>query len=123
MKLRIYGNSFVVEYEANEDIQPLTLPDGYSYEQILITERTNIFAVNYNGISVNSILTFPPVNSLSPSTIKIDRINAADLTRLRFSILKFGQIPTTHYFDATFEPILVTGDGKEYNVIPSTQFK
>lgn len=28
------------------------------------------------------------------------------------------------YFDTAFEPILVTGDdGKEYNVIPSDQFK
>ena len=30
----------------------------------------------------------------------------------------------TNYFDNAFEPILVTGDdGKEYNVIPSDQFK
>ena len=29
-----------------------------------------------------------------------------------------------HYFDNAFKPILVTGeDGKEYNVIPSDQFK
>lgn len=29
-----------------------------------------------------------------------------------------------HYFDKDFDPILVTGaDGKEYNVIPSDQFK
>ena len=40
------------------------------------------------------------------------------------TIIKFGQIPDSHYFDAAFEPILVTGDdGNEYNVIPSDQFK
>lgn len=40
------------------------------------------------------------------------------------TIVKFGQIPDSHYFDAAFEPILVTGDdGNEYNVIPSDQFK
>ena len=39
-------------------------------------------------------------------------------------IEKFGPIPDSHYFDNAFEPILVTGDdGKEYNVIPSDQFK
>lgn len=39
-------------------------------------------------------------------------------------IEKFGQIADIHYFDKAFEPILVVGDdGKEYNVIPSDQFK
>lgn len=43
---------------------------------------------------------------------------------IRFTIEKFGQIPDSGYFDSTFKPILVTGDdGKEYNVIPSDQFK
>lgn len=43
---------------------------------------------------------------------------------VRILIEKFGQIPDTHYFDTTFKPILVTGDdGKEYNMIPSDQFK
>lgn len=124
MKLVTYGNSFVIEFDANEDIHPVTLPDGYTYEQIVITERTNLYAVNYNGVSINSLLTFPAVNSLSPSTILISRTNESELARLRFSIVKFGQIPTTHYFDSAFEPIIVTGDdGKEYNVIPSDQFK
>lgn len=51
----------------------------------------------------------------------------SDLTKdaeIRFTIEKFGQIPDIHYFDTAFEPILVKGDdGKEYNVIPSDQFK
>lgn len=50
-----------------------------------------------------------------------------DLTKaaeIRFTIEKFGQIPDAQYFDKAFKPILVTGDdGKEYNVIPSDQFK
>lgn len=40
------------------------------------------------------------------------------------SIEKFGQIPNPNYFATAFEPILVKGDDdKEYNVIPSDQFK
>lgn len=124
MKIYIYGNSFVIEFTADEAIVPVALPDGYSYETILITEATNIWGVNFNGVAQGRMLTFPPVNSLSPSTILIFRTKESVLTRLRFSIVKFGQIPTTHYFDAAFEPILVTGDdGKEYNMIPSDQFK
>nr|DAI25622.1 MAG TPA: hypothetical protein [Caudoviricetes sp.] len=43
---------------------------------------------------------------------------------IRITLTKFGQLPDLHYFDAAFEPILVTGDdGNEYNVIPSDQFK
>lgn len=43
---------------------------------------------------------------------------------IRITIIKFGQIPDSHYFGTAFEPILVTGDdGNEYNVIPSDQFK
>ena len=40
------------------------------------------------------------------------------------SIEKFGQEPNINYFNGKITPILVTGnDGKEYNVIPSDQFK
>ena len=43
---------------------------------------------------------------------------------IRITLVKFGQIPNSHYFDTAFEPLLVTGDdGNEYNVIPSAQFK
>lgn len=122
MKVHVYGNSLLIEFEANEPISPITLPDGYSYERINITESTNIYAVNQN--SSNRILTFPPVNSKSPSIIIIGRADAKLISRLRFSIEKFGQIPDAHYFDKAFDPILVTGDdGKEYKVIPSDQFK
>lgn len=123
MKVHMYGNSVLIEFEANENITPVTLPDGYSYERIHITESTNIYAVNQNS-SNNRILTFPPVNSKSPSILIIGRADETKLARLRFSIEKFGQIPDAHYFDKAFDPIRVTGDdGKEYNVIPSDQFK
>nr|DAQ79129.1 MAG TPA: hypothetical protein [Caudoviricetes sp.] len=37
---------------------------------------------------------------------------------------EFGQIPDPYYFNSVFNPILVTGgDGNEYYVIPSDQFK
>lgn len=122
MTVHVYGNSLLFEFEANEPISPITLPNGYSYERINITESTNIYAVNQNAS--NRILTFPPVNSKSPSIIIIGRVDAKQISRLRFSIEKFGQIPDAHYFDKAFDPILVTGDdGKEYNVIPSDQFK
>ena len=122
MKVHVYGNSLVIEFDAHEQLTPVTLPDGYSYERINITESTNIYAVNQNAS--NRILTFPPVNSRSPSTIIIGRAKEEEISRLRVSIEKFGQIPDAHYFDTAFEPILVTGeDGKEYNVIPSDQFK
>lgn len=64
------------------------------------------------------------VNSKSPCTIKVSRIDDTKLARLRFSIEKFGQIPNIDYFNKAFDPILVVGDdGNEYNVIPSDQFK
>lgn len=48
--------------------------------------------------------------------------NAAE-SSLAMTITKFGQIPDSHYFDTTIEPIIVTGDdGNEYKVIPSDQF-
>lgn len=122
MTLHVYGNSLLYEFTENEPINTITLPDGYSYERINITESTNIYAVNQN--SSNRILTFPPVNSKSPSIIILSRADKSKISRLRFSIEKFGQIPDPHYFDKAFNPILVTGDdGKEYNVIPSDQFK
>lgn len=122
MKMHTYGNSILIEFEANEPLTPIALPDGYSYERINITESTNIYGVNQN--SSNRILTFPPVNSKSPSVIIIGRSNDNLISRLRFSIEKFGQIPDAHYFDTAFDPIRVKGeDGKEYNVIPSDQFK
>lgn len=38
--------------------------------------------------------------------------------------LAANESTSNNYFDSTFKPILVKGDdGKQYNVIPSDQFK
>lgn len=124
MKLNVFGNSLTIEYEANETISPIILPDGYSYERIHLTEVTNFFAINYSGAAMHSFYCYPPINSKSPCTIVLSRTDPTKITRIRFLIEKFGQIPNISYFDNAFEPILVVGDdGKEYNVIPSDQFK
>ena len=69
-------------------------------------------------------MTFPPINSKSPCILHPVKVNNTKSADLRILIIKFGQIPDQHYFDKTFDPILVTGnDGNEYNVIPSDQFK
>lgn len=63
-------------------------------------------------------------NSKSPSYITLHIPDITKNAEIRFTIEKFGQIPDHSYFDSAFKPILVTGDdGKEYNVIPSDQFK
>jgi hypothetical protein len=118
------GNTVLIEFAANEPLSVITLPDGYSYETIHIHESTNLYAIYQITTPINKVLHFPVVNSRSPCTIAVSRSDVTKVSRLRFSIEKFGQIPDVHYFDNTFEPILVTGDdGNEYNVIPSDQFK
>lgn len=118
------GNCCLIKFAANEPITDITLPDGYSYETISISEAYNIYAFATISPIENKVLHFPVVNSKSPCTISISRSDATKEARIRFSIEKFGQIPDSHYFDNVFKPILVTGDdGKTYPVIPSDQFK
>lgn len=119
--IRIYINAG----ELTEKRVPITLPDGYSYENIQILYVKNITElVPYFLISDHSSYHIPPVNSHSPSTLNLLVTNISEPAEIRILIEKFGQIPDSHYFDDAFEPILVTGDdGNEYNVIPSTQFK
>lgn len=122
------GNLIRIHFKANEltDVHTtIQLQDGYTYERLHINFTNNVNElVPYMSISKGDTITFPVVNSKSPSTI---RIYVPDITKeaeIRITIEKFGQIPDIHYFDTAFEPILVTGDdGKEYNVIPSDQFK
>ena len=100
------------------------LPSGYTINTMYITYLTNIEAVNRAVIQRNSRLVFPVVNSKSPSYITLYITDIAKDAEIRFTIEKFGQIPDPNYFNKEFKPILVTGsDGKEYNVIPSDQFK
>lgn len=100
------------------------LPIGYTINTIYITYLTNIEAINRATIQRNTRLVFPVVNSKSPSYITLYISDLTKAAEIRFTIEKFGQIPDGSYFDSAFKPILVNGDdGKQYNVIPSDQFK
>lgn len=128
MTIEYYGPFIYIKFNPNEVSNPHTyvqLPDGYSYERILINEVFNITELApYMTINRGDRITFPVVNSKSPSRIPLFIKDSSKNAEIRFTIEKFGQIPDAHYFDDAFKPILVTGDnGKEYNVIPSDQFK
>lgn len=122
------GNYIRIYIAANEFTTkrvPITLPDGYSYENIHILYLNNISElVPYFSIMNNSSYHIPPVRSHSPSTFNLLLNDLSVNAEVRILIEKFGQIPDAHYFDNIFKPILVTGDdGNKYNVIPSDQFK
>lgn len=125
MEASINGNCLRIELAADENNILFTLPDGYSYESVMLTEANNINYINPECRAIQgTIYNFPPVRSKSPATIRLEKRNVASIASVCITIAKFGQIPDTHYFDKAFDPILVTGeDGNEYNVIPSDQFK
>lgn len=126
MTLTVRGNAIEVTFDANEPLQSgfITLPDGYSFEQINLLSANNCAPINRLSSPVLGKRTFPPVNSKSPCQLSYAILDTTKAASFRAIIEKFGQIPDTLYFDKEFEPILVTGDdGKEYNVIPSDQFK
>lgn len=126
MNLSVKGNAIEVTFNANEPIQYgyITLPDGYSFEQINLLSANNCYPINNISSTFLGKRTFPPVNSKSPCQLSYAIVDTTKAASFRAIIEKFGQIPDIHYFDKPFEPILVTGDdGKEYNVIPSDQFK
>lgn len=121
------GCNILLRFAANEltsNEYLYILPSGYTINTIHITYLTNIGFMSRAGLQVNSRLVFPAVNSKSPSFIKLYIYDITKAAEIRFTIEKFGQLPDPNYFDTAFEPILVKGDdGKEYNVIPSDQFK
>lgn len=126
MSVLCQGNLISVAIKAGEGDPPvIRLPDGYTYEKIHILVASNVgYLIPYMPISTNYTLNFPCIDSTSPCTIQPVLHDKSAKAGLKFLIEKFGQIPNTHYFDSAFKPILVTGDdGKEYNVIPSDQFK
>lgn len=128
MRPEFRGNIVRFYFDANEFTDrrvTITLPEGYSYETINILYLKNITElVPYFPINNNRVYHIPPVNSHSPCTFSLLLGNVNSDAEIRLLIEKFGQIPDAHYFDKAFTPILVTGDdGKEYNVIPSDQFK
>lgn len=125
MTVNYKGNFVIIRYEAGEKPTPIQLADGYSFETISVVGSNNINVI-YNEITfvLGSVMTFPPVNSKSPCVLNPLIVDNTKPAYIRILIFKFGQIPDIHYFDTAFEPILLTGDdGKEYNVIPSDQFK
>lgn len=123
----VNGCNITLKLAANESTSNdyvYILPSGYTINTIYITSLTNVEAINRALIQRNTRLVFPVVNSKSPSYIGLYISDLTKAAEIRFTIEKFGQIPDDHYFDKAFKPILVTGDdGKEYNVIPSDQFK
>lgn len=122
------GNICRIYFSANELPQgnvTVNLPNGYTYKTILILENKNVAEVNdYVPIILGVDYTFPIVNSSSPSNLSLYIPSTDKEAEIKFIIKEFGQIPDPDYFQKAFKPILVTGsDGKEYNVIPSDQFK
>ena len=116
--------SFIANELSNRAIT-IPLPDGYSYESILINRVRNIPSLFLDiDIHAGDHFTFPVVNSKSPSTLKLFIADLSKAAEIRVIIEEFGQIPDSSYFDKAFDPIPVTGDdGNNYTVIPSDQFK
>lgn len=125
MEVMIKGNCIRITLTEAENDIVCTLPDGYSYETFLLAGYVNINYINpICKAQQGATYHFPPVRSKSPTTLRLLKNDAAKAASAIITIVKFGQIPDTNYFDKAFEPILVVGDdGKEYNVIPSDQFK
>lgn len=126
MTINYYGNIVDIKFDV-KDISgaAITLSAGYSIEEMTIITNTGIYGLMFGApITLTSVnLRFPPVHSKNPNVIAPLFDNTKE-QRFSFIITKFGQIPDPNYFKKAFEPILVTGsDGKEYNVIPSDQFK
>lgn len=125
MEAIIKGNNIRITLTATENNIVYTMPAGYSYETFLLSGFQNINYINplckaNQGVTYH----FPPVRSKSPSTLMLLKTDAAAAASAIITIVKFGQIPDSHYFDRAFDPILITGDdGNEYNAIPSDQFK
>lgn len=127
MTINYYGNIVDIKFDVKDSSgAAITLIDGYSIEEMTIINNSGIYGLVLGApISRTGTVTlrFPPVHSKNPNVIHPLFDNTKE-QRFTFIITKFGQIPDPHYFDKAFEPILVVGDdGKEYNVIPSDQFK
>lgn len=125
-----YNGPFIrIAFKANElpsGPRIVELAPGYTYERIFIHDLQNISALNpYQRVERGDRITFPPVNSKSPSPVHLFVPDGTKEAKISFSIEKFGQIPNPNYFSyRPFASISVTGDDdNEYDVIPSDQFK
>ena len=128
MILKTQGPFIWIRYSANELSTKnvvVQLPDGYTYERIFINNIMNISELNpHMSIHMGDHITFPVVNSKSPSLLYLYIADTSKDAEIKLTIEKFGQMPDPNYFIDSFKPILVTGeDGNKYNVIPSDQFK
>ena len=128
MTIEYRGPFIRIAFKPNELVDGHTsveLAPGYSYERIYIHQLWNIEELYpYQTVSSGDRITFPPINSKSPSILYLFVKDPTKSAEFRFSIEKFGQIPDPNYFYDVIKPISVTGeDGKEYKVIPSDQFK
>lgn len=126
MTINYYGNIVDIKFDVNDTSgTTITLIDGYSIEEMTIINNTGIYGLTFGAPITHTTenLRFPPVHSKNPNVIA-PLFDNTKTQRFTFIITKFGQIPDPNYFKKAFEPIPVTGsDGKEYNVIPSDQFK
>lgn len=110
--------------ETESNYVNITLADGYTYEQIKLLYLSNIDGVlPYFHVPVGTSIKYPPINSMSPCVLNLHILDTTKAAACGITIEKFGQLPNINYFYGTITPILVTGDGNEYNVIPSDQFK
>lgn len=122
------GPTIGIVLDANEsksNYVNITFADGYTYEQIKVTHLSNINEIlPYNRVPVGTSIKYPPINSMSPCGLNLHLIDKTKAAACGITIEKFGQLPDINYFHNRIAPILITGeDGKEYNVIPSDQFK
>ena len=110
--------------ETESNYVNITLPDGYTYEQIKILSLSNINEIlPYCQAPVGTSIKYPPINSMSPCVLNLHIVDKTKSASCGITIEKFGQVPNINYFHNKIAPLLVTGDGNEYNVIPSDQFK
>lgn len=121
------GPTISVIIDANElpnNYVNITLADGYSFEKIKILTISNVSEIiPYCSLQKGDSITYPPIRSTSPCTLTLLIPDITKKALCSISIEKFGQEPNKNYFIGKITPILVTGDSKEYNVIPSDQFK
>lgn len=122
------GPTIAVIIEANELTNKyvnITLKDGYSFEKIKILTMSNVSEIlPYCSLQKGDTITYPPIRSKSPCSLTLLITDITKRAQCAISIEKFGQEPNLNYFTGNITPILVTGNnGKEYNLIPSDQFK
>lgn len=126
MTIKYYGNIVDIKFDTTDiSVAAITLIDGYSIEEMTIINNSGIYGLTFGAPikQTTENLRFPPVHSKNPNVIA-PLFDNTKSQRFTFIITKFGQIPDPNYFAEAFDPILVKGDdGKEYNVIPSDQFK